>query len=1179
MRQTNRHRFGRPRPLDSLIVRHLLSILFLLAAFAARAQSTVTWATNLTLLPSLPPVTPRQVAIVGNEVDGWTTWHWNAASTASTNSGVVKYGSQSTGRWIMSPITGTATNITVAGTTTYNGADEDSVSATGDFVLGLTGGLGKPTLRVAARSFQTIADMVASESDAASVFGVVDVMGYHAANDGGGGKFRKVLKGSQVADGGTLFATDDALWLWQRIVDGPIDVRFFGSVANAATNQTSSLQAAVSFAETSKNNRVVMPAGIFIGQVSVSTATIEGLRPSPVFASTNTTTMLVQPETPTAATVSVVNGSGGDAAITPAIRNLFIMGRGSVTTPNKRAITAVDSQWVFRVETNHAPTLTSVADYPAGVALFYTSTTNYLGFGFITTTTNVGAECIVTLDSTRSLFAATATNGLLTTLDTVVFAPTRSISGTPYTDPFSAGYAGVKITLSTPGVILDNVTVDKHHVGVQVQNDGTSSGVNWLGRNQINHCEFAGVGSAGAFESVDASFQGSLSVSGSYVAPTYGFISYPAETNTITNPRYRNTGWGFYNALSFVQAADLRTDFCVGGYLSMRESSSHIGYALFDNCIRYGVISRNGYYPASGSTGLSIDYFIARPYLPADATVAALTDKTALLVDGSTITNQVTIGALSILKGSAGSAWDKGIVISGITGHSVAVGKKVTVAGATSLGTYATGRLRWLTPSDAADATENTDLTWRSPAGTYGFAHSGSNLFTLAPAGATFYNNVTSELHIVPPANDTDVFSVATSSGQRRLYIDSDNGLTYVLGPGGAGGSDPTFNAGTTLVVKNNTSSSDRARIAVIGGTAGYSTLEMGTSASLPTRIQLDNSTSETLYIVGDAAFMDVAPQRRVALGRTVTTPDTQASVDLQDTGLPLKLNRMTAAALAAISSPGDGLIAYQTDGTEGVYAANGSSFSRLAKASELTSGTVTHTAGALTANAVVIGNGTDDVKVLASLGTSGQVLTSAGPGSPPSFAAVGNAATATALETARTINGVSFNGTANIALPEYIYVDSGAMAPFATAGATAATTTLATTGFPSDEYAFDASTDEKVAFKMAMPDNWNGTTLTAKFLWRSTATTGNCVWTISARFARDGDNPDTTFGTAVSLTDGTAGTANYQNISAASGTITPSGTNAAGAMVYFILTRDADNGSDTLAVDALLQGVQINWQ
>lgn len=42
---------------------------------------------------------------------------------------------------------------------------------------------------------------------------------------------------------------------------------------------------------------------------------------------------------------------------------------------------------------------------------------------------------------------------------------------------------------------------------------------------------------------------------------------------------------------------------------------------------------------------------------------------------------------------------------------------------------------------------------------------------------------------------------------------------------------------------------------------------------------------------------------------------------------------------------------------------------------------------GTLTANAVVIGAGSTDVDVLASLGTAGQVLQSAGAGSPPAFA------------------------------------------------------------------------------------------------------------------------------------------------------------------------------------------------
>jgi len=58
-------------------------------------------------------------------------------------------------------------------------------------------------------------------------------------------------------------------------------------------------------------------------------------------------------------------------------------------------------------------------------------------------------------------------------------------------------------------------------------------------------------------------------------------------------------------------------------------------------------------------------------------------------------------------------------------------------------------------------------------------------------------------------------------------------------------------------------------------------------------------------------------------------------------------------------------------------------------------SGTVTHTAGALTASAVVVGNGSDDVKVLASLGTTTTVLHGNVAGLP-SFSAVDLAADVT---------------------------------------------------------------------------------------------------------------------------------------------------------------------------------------
>lgn len=49
-------------------------------------------------------------------------------------------------------------------------------------------------------------------------------------------------------------------------------------------------------------------------------------------------------------------------------------------------------------------------------------------------------------------------------------------------------------------------------------------------------------------------------------------------------------------------------------------------------------------------------------------------------------------------------------------------------------------------------------------------------------------------------------------------------------------------------------------------------------------------------------------------------------------------------------------------------------------------SGAVTNTLGSLTEYAVVIGNGGDDETILSSLGTSGQVLTSAGAGNPPAW-------------------------------------------------------------------------------------------------------------------------------------------------------------------------------------------------
>ena len=159
------------------------------------------------------------------------------------------------------------------------------------------------------------------------------------------------------------------------------------------------------------------------------------------------------------------------------------------------------------------------------------------------------------------------------------------------------------------------------------------------------------------------------------------------------------------------------------------------------------------------------------------------------------------------------------------------------------------------------------------------------------------------------------------------------------------------------------------------------------------------------------------------------------------------------------------------------------------------------------------------------------------------------------------------------------IQIPASAFAPFATGGATAVTTTLATTLVPIDEYSFSASVSNRIAFKVTLPPGWNGTTLTARFNWRTTSASANDVkWQIVARYVGNGVSPDVAFGTAATVTDTNTG-AEYLNISGNTGTITPSGSFVSGCSVHLVVFRDPTDGSDTLASAALLDDVILTWK
>jgi hypothetical protein len=125
----------------------------------------------------------------------------------------------------------------------------------------------------------------------------------------------------------------------------------------------------------------------------------------------------------------------------------------------------------------------------------------------------------------------------------------------------------------------------------------------------------------------------------------------------------------------------------------------------------------------------------------------------------------------------------------------------------------------------------------------------------------------------------------------------------------------------------------------------------------------------------------------------------------------------------------------------------------------------------------------------------------------------------------------------------------------------------------------FDPTADEFAQWTVAMPDNYDGGTVTAQFHWTANSTsTNSVVWGIQARAYADNDAIDQAFGTAQTVTDANGSSANTLRKSAATSAITIGGTPAAGNLVQFRVYRDADNGSDNLAADARLIAVKLQY-
>jgi hypothetical protein len=146
------------------------------------------------------------------------------------------------------------------------------------------------------------------------------------------------------------------------------------------------------------------------------------------------------------------------------------------------------------------------------------------------------------------------------------------------------------------------------------------------------------------------------------------------------------------------------------------------------------------------------------------------------------------------------------------------------------------------------------------------------------------------------------------------------------------------------------------------------------------------------------------------------------------------------------------------------------------------------------------------------------------------------------------------------------------------TNAATAVTNVYQGTGFfDTPVYSFTDLATNRITRIFNMPENWNASTVKFKFNWSCTNTTGNVVWWVHGKILPDNGDPNTAWGTSVSVTD-TAQTASRPLLTGATGAMTFGGTPAAGGLAVIEVYRDPSDGSDTLAGLAELWTVNLGY-
>ena len=161
-------------------------------------------------------------------------------------------------------------------------------------------------------------------------------------------------------------------------------------------------------------------------------------------------------------------------------------------------------------------------------------------------------------------------------------------------------------------------------------------------------------------------------------------------------------------------------------------------------------------------------------------------------------------------------------------------------------------------------------------------------------------------------------------------------------------------------------------------------------------------------------------------------------------------------------------------------------------------------------------------------------------------------------------------------------WVPSNLMTPCTASHATSETRNFVTNNIPIDVYAFDGTTREVVGFNHVFPEEWDRSTLKAKFYWvpATSCSAGDLVeWGIRAGALADNDAIDMSLGVEATISDTVlAGVQGDLHISAQTPSITASGSPGLNEMVHFKVARNP-GGNDDMTEDAGLIGILLQFK